>query len=74
LQDKAIAMVTWLLEKLPEAQLAKHPSIAAALLAIPRIPLKLAEQLSLSGVRIPYLSIIAAARARVEGEAAAGEQ
>jgi hypothetical protein len=72
LQDKAISMVTWLLQKLPEAQLAKHPSITAGLLAIPSIPGRLAAELCYSGVRIPYTSIVAAARARVEGEAVTG--
>jgi hypothetical protein len=73
LHDKAIDMVNWLLHKLPEAQLAKHPSITAGLLAIPRIPLRLALDLCYSGADIPYTSIIAAARARVEGEAVTNE-
>lgn len=70
LQERAVAMVTWLLLKLPEAGLAQHPSVPAGLLAIPRMPLRLAQVLSSSGVRMPYAAIGAAARARVEGEAA----
>ncbi|KAF6254475.1 hypothetical protein COO60DRAFT_1665105 [Scenedesmus sp. NREL 46B-D3] len=67
LQKRAAGVVIWLLNRLPSAQLAKHPRIPAGLLAIPCIPIMLAEQLSSSGVCIPYASIVAAARARVEG-------
>jgi hypothetical protein len=74
LQRKATAMVTWLLNKLPEAQLARHPSVPAGLLSIPCVPYAVAEKLCSSGVRIPYSSSIAAARARVEGEAVAARQ
>jgi hypothetical protein len=73
LQERAIAMVSWLLLKLLKAGLAKHPSIPAGLMAIPCIPLRLAEALSMCGVRILYAHIIAAARARMEGESATGQ-
>jgi hypothetical protein len=66
LQDQAMGMVYWLLN-LPGANLCKHPSVPAGLLAIPRMPQELAQLLSLSGVSIPYAHIVAAARARVEG-------
>jgi hypothetical protein len=70
-QAKAIALVRWLLEEcVPEAALAQHPSVPAGLLSIPRIPLRLAEQLCNHGVRVPYDQIVAAARRRVAGKAA----
>jgi hypothetical protein len=43
LQAKATAVVRWLLQNLPEARLAEHPSIPAGLLAIPNVPFLLAK-------------------------------
>uniref|UniRef100_A0A383WD07 Uncharacterized protein n=1 Tax=Tetradesmus obliquus TaxID=3088 RepID=A0A383WD07_TETOB len=67
LQAKAIAVVHWLLNSLPEARLAEHPSIPAGLLAIPSVPQHLARELCHLGVKVPYKQIVAAARQRVEG-------
>jgi hypothetical protein len=68
LQAKATAVVQWLLKSLPEAKLAEHSSTAAGLLAIPHMPLKLAKDLCISGVKVSYTEIVAAARKRVAGE------
>uniref|UniRef100_A0A383WDP0 Uncharacterized protein n=1 Tax=Tetradesmus obliquus TaxID=3088 RepID=A0A383WDP0_TETOB len=67
-QRKATAVVRWLLNSLPEARLAEHPSIPAGLLAINRVPQHLARELCKFGVKVPYKEIVAAARRRVEGE------
>jgi hypothetical protein len=68
LQAKATVVVRWLLNSLPEARLAEHPSVPAGLLTIPRIPEHLALELCKRGVRVPYAQIVAAARSGVEGE------
>jgi hypothetical protein len=68
LQAKATAVVRWLLNTLPGARLAEHPSIPAGLLTIPCMPPQLAKELCELGVRVPYQGIVAAARQCVEGE------
>uniref|UniRef100_A0A383WCZ8 Uncharacterized protein n=1 Tax=Tetradesmus obliquus TaxID=3088 RepID=A0A383WCZ8_TETOB len=67
LEARATAVVRWLLHSLPEARLAEHPSIPAGLLAIPRMPKHLAQELCRLGVKVPYKGIVAAARHRVPG-------
>jgi hypothetical protein len=68
LRAKATSVVRWLLKSLPEAQLAEHPSTPAGLLTIPDMPLHLAMDLCMLGVRVPLEEVVAAARKRVEGE------
>jgi hypothetical protein len=68
LRAKATSVVRWLLKSLPEAQLAEHPSTLTGLLTIPDMPLQLAMDLCMLGVKVPYKEIAAAARKRVAGE------
>uniref|UniRef100_A0A383WEQ8 Uncharacterized protein n=1 Tax=Tetradesmus obliquus TaxID=3088 RepID=A0A383WEQ8_TETOB len=67
LRVKANAVMHWLLNSLPEARLAEHPSIPAGLLAIPRMPENVAKEMYKLGIRVPYKNIVAAARLGVEG-------
>jgi hypothetical protein len=72
LQAKATKVMRWLLRSLPEARLTEQPSALAGLLAIPRMPWKLAVELCGVGVRVPYADVVAAARRRVAGETSSG--